>query len=91
MFAIRKRLGMERYQILLNELDLALDYQKSGKGSSKHENWLVPLLNEYYDPMYSYQLSKKSERIIFRGDSTAVRDFLLHDSLSHDSLRHDKV
>lgn len=91
MFAIRKRLGMARYQILLNELDLALEYQKSGRGSSKHESWLIPLLNEYYDPMYSYQLSKKSERIIFRGDSTAVREFLLYDSLHVDSLLQDKA
>jgi tRNA 2-selenouridine synthase len=29
--------------------------------------WLVPLLKEYYDPMYRYQLGKKAEKIIFRG------------------------
>ncbi|MCD1126059.1 tRNA 2-selenouridine(34) synthase MnmH [Jinshanibacter sp. LJY008] len=80
LFAIRKRLGMERYQTLLNELDSALHYQQAGQGSDKHENWLVPLLIEYYDPMYSYQLSKKSDRIIFRGDYNAVRDFLLNDN-----------
>ncbi|WP_159564505.1 tRNA 2-selenouridine(34) synthase MnmH [Budvicia diplopodorum] len=91
LFAIRKRLGMERYQVVLNELDLALEYHQSGKGSSKHENWLVPLLNEYYDPMYNYQLGKKSERIIFRGDYAAVREFLLHDALSHNVLVQDKA
>lgn len=91
MFAIRKRLGMERYQMLLNELDLALEYQRSRDSSSKHENWLVPLLNEYYDPMYSYQLSKKSERIIFQGNYTTVREFLLHNPLSIDPLSQDKI
>ncbi|AKJ42585.1 tRNA 2-selenouridine(34) synthase MnmH [Pragia fontium] len=79
MFAIRKRLGMERYQVLLNELDMALLAQKQGKGSTQHESWLVPLLIEYYDPMYAYQLSKKADRIIFRGNFAEVRDFLLND------------
>lgn len=80
LFAIRKRLGMERYQTLLDEMNNALLQQKQGNGSEKHENWLVPLLTEYYDPMYTYQLSKKADRVIFRGDFSAVRDFLLNDN-----------
>ena len=40
---------------------------------SDHDGWLVPLLEQYYDPMYTYQLSKKVERIVFRGDYQAVK------------------
>lgn len=80
MFAIRKRLGLERYQALNAELDVALEHHRRGDGDDKHENWLVPLLREYYDPMYTYQLGRKAERIIFRGDYAAVREFLIHDN-----------
>ena len=37
---------------------------------------LVPLLNEYYDPMYRYQLEKKADKIVFRGTSEAVVHWL---------------
>ncbi len=39
----------------------------------EHEAWLAPLLEQYYDPMYTYQLSKKADRIVFRGDYQAVK------------------
>lgn len=80
MFAIRKRLGLERHQSLSNELNSALELHRRGGGSDGHERWLVPLLREYYDPMYIYQLGRKAERIIFRGDYAAVRDYLLCDN-----------
>ncbi|MDU4231945.1 MAG: tRNA 2-selenouridine(34) synthase MnmH, partial [Klebsiella grimontii] len=35
-----------------------------------------PLLNEYYDPMYRYQLGKKAEKIIFRGSWQDVAAWL---------------
>ncbi len=37
-----------------------------------HLAWLVPLLEEYYDPMYRYQLEKKAEKIVFRGEWAEV-------------------
>jgi tRNA 2-selenouridine synthase len=38
--------------------------------------WLVPLLNEYYDPMYRYQLEKKAAKVVFRGTWQDVADWL---------------
>jgi tRNA 2-selenouridine synthase len=35
------------------------------------------LLEQYYDPMYDYQLGNAAERVVFRGDTTAVRDWAL--------------
>ena len=38
--------------------------------------WLVPLLEEYYDPMYRYQLGKKAGKILFRGSWQEVAAWL---------------
>ncbi|WP_438333712.1 tRNA 2-selenouridine(34) synthase MnmH [Edwardsiella tarda] len=77
LFAIRRRLGLERYAELDGHLTRALQRQRDGDGSEAHLAWLVPLLQDYYDPMYGYQLEKKAARIVFRGDYAAVRDYLL--------------
>ena len=42
-----------------------------------HEGWLKPLLEQYYDPMYTYQLSKKADRIVFRGEYDEVKAWLV--------------
>jgi len=31
------------------------------------------LLQQYYDPMYDYQLGKKADRIVFRGSKAEVK------------------
>ncbi|HAU01897.1 MAG TPA: tRNA 2-selenouridine(34) synthase MnmH, partial [Porticoccaceae bacterium] len=31
---------------------------------------------DYYDPMYIYQLEKRKERVVFRGDRSAVMEWL---------------
>ncbi|MFI8416943.1 tRNA 2-selenouridine(34) synthase MnmH [Serratia sp. NPDC078593] len=77
LFAIRRRLGMERYQLLNQRLEWALQFQRASGNSDAHQEWLVPLLQYYYDPMYHYQLEKKSQRIVFRGDYAEVREFLM--------------
>lgn len=83
LFAIRRRLGLERYQQLLVLLEQALQQQAFSGDSEGHGAWLVPLLQEYYDPMYRYQLEKKHERIIYRGNYAAVRDFLMRQPQSN--------
>ena len=37
---------------------------------------LVPLLEEYYDPMYRYQLAKKAEKVVFRGEWAEVAEWV---------------
>lgn len=78
---IRKRLGAERHRHLRQLLDQALGEHERGN-SSLHSDWIRPLLRDYYDPMYNYQLRQKAERVIFRGPGSDVRDFLLQRTAS---------
>ncbi|MFP5594164.1 tRNA 2-selenouridine(34) synthase MnmH [Kluyvera sp. 142486] len=76
LFAIRRRLGLQRFAELTATLDEALAEQQRSGSTEAHFAWLVPLLNEYYDPMYRYQLEKKAGKIVFRGTSEAVTQWL---------------
>lgn len=73
---ISKRLGLEKYKALSLVLDAALQQQKSTGSSEGHLNWLAPILREYYDPMYQYQLDKKADRIKFSGTYQEVKEWL---------------
>lgn len=77
LFAIRRRLGLQRFAELTATLDEALAEQQRSGSTEAHFAWLVPLLNEYYDPMYRYQLEKKASKIVFRGTWEAVNHWLL--------------
>jgi len=74
LFKVRKRLGSERYSQLQAIQTTALAQQQKGQ-LHNHLDWLKPLLGEYYDPMYQYQLKQKSERVIFRGNNTQCLAF----------------
>ena len=76
LFRIRKRLGLERYQRIRLILEDALQQQRNGHGIDAHHNWIEELLRNYYDPMYEYQLQKKSSRIVFRGDREETRRWI---------------
>jgi len=73
---IQRRLGGQRYQALKTILDDALHRQQADGSQQHHKDWIRVLLRDYYDPMYDYQLGKKAERIVFRGEPDAVRDYL---------------
>ena len=75
LFKIRKRLGTQRYSQLKKVQNIALTQQLTGQ-SHYHLNWLKPLLCEYYDPMYQYQLGLKAERVIFRGNNAQCLTFI---------------
>lgn len=81
LFALRKRLGLGRYAVLQQILDDALAMQLATGKIGLHIDWLSILLTEYYDPMYQYQLNKKKDRVIFRGDYQSVNEFIRHDYL----------
>jgi len=72
---VRKRLGGVRYRDIAEVLTRALDAHRAGR-PEPHRDWIRRLLVDYYDPMYDYQLGKRAGRIVFRGDRTAVRDYL---------------
>ena len=73
---LQRRLGGVRHKVLKSSLDDAIEQQRQGQGSDYHRHWIESLLVDYYDPMYDYQTSKKEQRIIFKGDKSAVKEFL---------------
>jgi len=76
MSKIERRLGGERYKELQTILSNALNEQRSTNHSEAHEEWIRVLLVDYYDPMYDYQLEKKTERIAFRGNTKSILKYL---------------
>ena len=47
-----------------------------------HRAWINFLISEYYDPMYTFQMKNKSERIIFSGTADMIKDWLENQSFS---------
>lgn len=66
---IRKRLGGLR----ASTLDHAI---RAAFAGGDHRAWIQSLLEDYYDPMYDYQLAGKKARICFSGDRHAVSEWL---------------
>ena len=69
---IKKRLGSERHVKILSLMTNALDQQHDSGDETLHRLWIEALLNDYYDPMYDYQLSNKSQPIVFKGSRAEV-------------------
>ncbi len=78
--SLKRRLGGWRYQQLQLQMQSALLSHQHGN-TEQHMQWIRTMLNEYYDPMYHYQLSKKSDRVVFRGSYNEVEQFLQHSTL----------
>src|SRR5699024_682835 len=72
----KRRLGFQRHNTLSGQLDTALTTQLTTGSTDGHLAWLVPLLKEYYDPMYRYQLEKKAEKVVFRGEWAEVAEWV---------------
>ncbi len=73
---IKKRLGNERFDRFIDIFESAWSYQQQSSDPSRHKEWIEALLRDYYDPMYDYQIEKKRDRVIFRGSSDEVREYL---------------
>ena len=73
---IKKRLGLEKYRLVKRLMEEALKQQFAAGTLEQHELWISELLQSYYDPMYEYQLRKKTANIVFRGDKQQVRHWL---------------
>ncbi|QEM80170.1 tRNA 2-selenouridine(34) synthase MnmH [Halomonas binhaiensis] len=58
---LKKRLGSARLARFQRLQQLAFREHERGNRQA-HEAWLAPLLTEYYDPMYRYQLEKHAEQ-----------------------------
>lgn len=72
---IQRRLGGERHAQMKTLLSAGLNALQDDDPTILHE-FVRRLLMDYYDPMYDYQISRKQERIVFRGEREAVLDWL---------------
>ncbi len=64
---VRKRLGGVRYQQARQAMEQALVAMRSGD-DGPFRQLIAYMLEHYYDPMYHYQIGRKQERILMRGD-----------------------
>ncbi|MCL7943095.1 tRNA 2-selenouridine(34) synthase MnmH [Marinobacter sp. ATCH36] len=69
---IRKRLGDERHSQLRKLMETALDNQYRTGDVHGHHEWIRALLENYYDPMYDYQLNQKEGRIVVQGGPECI-------------------
>lgn len=72
---IRKRLGGERHKFLRESMISALENQRATGDVNGHDIWIQSLLENYYDPMYDYQLEQKAGRIIVSGSPETIVGF----------------
>lgn len=73
---IQKRLGLERYQVLLALVNSALSLYKEQGDNTGFHSVVESLLVDYYDPMYGYQIQKKINRVVFKGNADEVLSYL---------------
>lgn len=76
MDRIMKRIGSERHKEVCSIFENAVSEQKRNGSLEAYKEWAKYLLIEYYDPMYDYQIQKRSELIAFRGSSEEVLEYL---------------
>ncbi len=72
---IRRRLGGERHAKIKSLMSSAMNLHQSSGDNSGHRSWIQMLLEQYYDPMYDYQLAKKADRVAFRGSGAEIYDW----------------
>ena len=65
---IQRRLGAEKHTELRAIMEQALIHSDPGEAEILHRQWIERLLRDYYDPMYDYQINKKLDRVIYRGN-----------------------
>ncbi len=73
---IRKRLGDQGHRELTALLEEAWTYQQQHNDPTLHKRWIQKLLSDYYDPMYTYQIEQKKDRVVFRGDASEIIAYL---------------
>lgn len=76
LLSIRKRLGNQRYADILSHQQHAVNIQQQTGRVELHLDWLALILEQYYDPMYHYQLEKKADRVVYRGNYDDVQAWL---------------
>ncbi len=73
---IKKRLGDEFYRELKNIFENSLYLHKTRGEVEGYKEFIKKLLENYYDPMYDYQIQKSLIPIVFRGNAEEVLSFI---------------
>jgi tRNA 2-selenouridine synthase len=73
---IQKRLGGERYQAAQTMMETAIEQWHSEQSLEGFIPIVNTLLVDYYDPMYDYQIEKKTSRINYQGSFAEVLAYL---------------
>jgi len=73
---IKKRLGGVRYKQVSEIMDKAIHSHFNLNDLDGHRLWIKILMQDYYDPMYKYQLDKKQDRIVYEGNREEVIEYL---------------
>ncbi len=76
LYRIKNRLGGTRYSQIKSSFELALQHLFSTGESDLFDDGIQLLLQEYYDPMYHYQLQKKAVKISFRGTESEILSWI---------------
>ena len=69
---IKKRLGASSHLIIKKKIQEAF----SNYDHNAHFDWIEKLIVSYYDNMYDYQLNKKIDRCIFKGNTLECLEYL---------------
>ena len=69
---ILKRLGASSHSIIKEKIQEAF----SNNDRNAHLEWIEKLIVSYYDNMYDYQLNKKIDRCIFKGNKLECLEYL---------------
>lgn len=76
MKKIERRLGYEKYAIVTSLFESAVGEQLQNGSFLGYKDWVEYLLLYYYDPMYDYQIQKRSHRVLFCSDALEVEAFM---------------
>lgn len=76
MSRIIRRLGNEKHTKVSAIFESALYEQKRSGSYDGYREWVKFLLEEYYDPMYDYQIQKRSHMVSFRGDAQEIQNYI---------------
>jgi len=76
MYRIKKRLGNQKYSEVCMLFKNALEEQKRNSSFDGYKEWVAYLLQNYYDPMYDYQIQKRSKQVVFKGSAEEIKEYI---------------
>ena len=69
---IKKRIGSKCHDEIQKVMNEAFTLNKK----TLHKEWIKKILNNYYDPMYKYQLNRRKQLVLFEGFYDDVKDYI---------------